>query len=95
MTGLLTGADLLRALKGQDLGDRLLLPQCMFRSGEEVLLDDVTKEELERALQVRCVILGSSGQDLVDAVNDPEYCADSLKGEYELPDSAAEEEDYE
>ena len=23
------------------------------------------------------------------------YCADSLKGEYELPDSAAEEEDYE
>ena len=95
VTGLLTGADLLRALKGQDLGDRLLLPQCMFRSGEEVLLDDVTKEELERALQVRCVILGSSGQDLVDAVNDPEYCADSLKGEYELPDSAAEEEDYE
>ena len=47
VTGLLTGSDLLKELSGKDLGDRLLLPVNMFRSGEEVLLDDVTRAELE------------------------------------------------
>ena len=84
VTGLLTGKDILRALKGRDLGDRLLLPQCMFRSGEEVFLDDMTREELEQALSVRCVILGPSGQDLLDAVIDPAYSADSLHQPYEV-----------
>ena len=87
VTGLLTGRDLLRELKGKPLGDRLLLPQCMFRSGEEVLLDDLTLGDLERELKVKCVIIGSSGRDLAEAVNDPEYCVSSFHGEYELPDS--------
>ncbi len=86
VTGLLTGRDLMEALKGRRLGDRLLLPQCMFRSGEEVFLDDVTKQELEDVLGVKCVIIGSSGQDLVDAVNDPGYNGSSGHGEYELPE---------
>ena len=40
----------------------------MFRSGEEVFLDDVTKAELESALQVTVNIVKSSGQDFVNAV---------------------------
>lgn len=84
VTGLLTGRDLLRALSGRELGDRLLLPQNLFRSGEETLLDDMTREELEQKLGVRCVILGPSGADLVDAVNDPDYSADTEHGAYEL-----------
>ena len=88
VTGLLTGRDLIRELKGKALGDRLLLPQCMFRSGEEVLLDDLTLGDLERELKVKCVIIGSSGQDLADAVNDPDYCLHSFHGEYELPDGS-------
>lgn len=84
VTGLLTGSDLLKELSGKDLGDRLLLPVCMFRSGEEVLLDDITRAELERRLGVRCVIIGSSGADLVNAVNDPDHEEDPVHGPYEL-----------
>ena len=40
----------------------------MFRSGEDVFLDDVTKQELERTLQVSIRIVKSSGQDLIDAM---------------------------
>ena len=73
VTGLLTGRDILDGLRGKALGDRLLLPQCVFRSGEEVLLDDMTRSDLERELGVRCVIIGMGGDDLVDAINDRDY----------------------
>src|SRR5699024_12547309 len=54
-------------LMEQSLGKQLLLPSNMFRSGEDVFLDDVTKQELERTLQVSIRIVKSSGQDLIDA----------------------------
>ncbi len=68
VSGLITGQDLLGQLKGRPLGEKLLLPCNMFRSGEEVFLDDMTLEELALALQVRADIVKSSGQDFVDAV---------------------------
>ena len=52
VAGLITGQDLIAQLKGQDLGDALLLPCSMLRSGEEVFLDDVTVTELSDALQI-------------------------------------------
>ena len=68
VTGLLTGQDLIRQLKGKPLGERLLLSCSMFRSGEEVFLDDITLGELSETLQVKADIVKSSGQDFIDAV---------------------------
>lgn len=68
VSGLLTGQDILAQLKGRELGDRLLLPQNVLRSGERVFLDDLTVEDMEKALQVRINIVKSSGYDFVDAV---------------------------
>lgn len=68
VAGLTTGQDLIAQLKDKPLGSRLLLPECMFRSGEEVFLDDITRQEVENALQVPVNIVKSSGQDFVNAV---------------------------
>ena len=68
VSGLITGQDLIAQLKDKPLGSRLLLPECMFRSGEEVFLDDITRQEVENALQVPVNIVKSSGQDFVNAV---------------------------
>jgi putative radical SAM enzyme (TIGR03279 family) len=68
VSGLITGQDLIAQLKDQPLGERLLLPCNMFRSEEEVFLDDITLEELEHALQVPIDIVKSSGQDFVDTI---------------------------
>lgn len=68
VAGLITGQDLIAQLKDKPLGSRLLLPECMFRSGEEVFLDDITRQEVENALQVSVNIVKSSGQDFVNAV---------------------------
>lgn len=68
VAGLLTGQDIIAQLKDQELGDEVLLPCNVLRSGEEVFLDDVTLTEMKRTLQVPVDIVKSSGQDLLDAV---------------------------
>ena len=68
VSGLITGQDLIAQLKDKELGERLLLPCNMFRSQEEVFLDDVTLSEASLALQVKADIVKSSGQDLIDAI---------------------------
>ena len=67
VTGLLTGQDIIAQLKGRDLGEILYLPENILRSGERVLLDDITLEDLAGALQVKTDIVKSSGYDFVDA----------------------------
>ena len=68
VSGLITGTDLIRQLQGKELGEKLLLPVNMFRSGEETFLDDLTREDVEKALHVRTEICDVTGYDLVDAL---------------------------
>lgn len=68
VSGLLTGQDIEKQLKEKRLGTRLLLPQNVLRSGEEVFLDDFTKSDLEKSLQVPINIVKSSGYDFINAV---------------------------
>ena len=79
VSGLITGQDLITQLRqrqetGEDLGETLLIPANMLRSGEQVFLDDVTVSDVESALGLRVVPVESGGQDFVDAVLDETYC---------------------
>ncbi|AFY35613.1 TIGR03279 family radical SAM protein [Calothrix sp. PCC 7507] len=53
VTGLLTGHDLLLNLKGQDLGDGILLPNVMLKHGELIFLDDMSIEDVARQLKTK------------------------------------------
>ena len=68
VAGLITGQDLKKQLKGQKLGDKLLLPCHMLRSGEDVFLDDVTVSELSEYLQIPIEIVDSDGAVLLHHV---------------------------
>ena len=68
VTGLLTGNDILAQCRGLELGDRLLLPENVLRSGETVLLDDLTVEDLQKTLQVQIDIVKSSGYGFLESV---------------------------
>ena len=81
VSGLLTGQDVIAQLTGRELGDYLLLPVNMFRSGETVFLDDLTAEDAEKALQVKVRIVKSSGRDFVRAVLYPELDAEPEEDE--------------
>lgn len=61
VTGLLTGGDIIKQLKGKDLGEALLIPSSCLKADEDIFLDDVRLEEVASALQVRTIIVKSSG----------------------------------
>lgn len=73
VSGLLTGQDIYNQLKGRDLGDRLLLPGNVLRSGEDVFLDDMHLKELSDKLSTDIVIAGNSGEELLEAILSGDY----------------------
>lgn len=73
VSGLITAQDIIKQLGEEELGERLLLPINMFRSGEEVFLDDYTKSDVEKKLGVPITIVASSGYDLVNAIRFTDY----------------------
>lgn len=68
VSGLLTGHDIMKQLADKDLGECLLLPCNLLRSGEDVFLDDKTVGEIETALKVPVQIVDETGADFVAAV---------------------------
>ncbi len=80
VAGLLTGQDIMKQLAGKELGQRLLLPCCMFRSGEEVFLDDITRQQVQNTLQVPVNIVKSGGQDLVYGILGLEETEEGMEG---------------
>lgn len=68
VAGLITGQDLINQLKEVELGDILVLPECMLRANEKVFLDDVTIEDVEKTLQVKTHIVKSSVQYFTDLI---------------------------
>lgn len=70
VAGLLTGKDIKEQLKDEKLGDYIIMPRNMLRSGEDVLLDDVTVEELERYFNKSILICEYTGENLIDKINE-------------------------
>ena len=73
VAGLVTATDLMTQLKGQPLGERLLLPANMLRHGGDIFLDDYRVSDVERALGVPVRIAETDGFSLVDAIFELEY----------------------
>ncbi len=68
VAGLVTGGDLIQQLRGKDLGQRLLIPANMLRAGENVFLDDVTTDDVERELGLPVIPVPQDGYQLLDAI---------------------------
>ena len=68
VTGLLTGQDIVYALKDINLGNRVLLSENILKADEEIFLDDMTLNEFKEVLQVDVSIVQSNGYDFVDCI---------------------------
>lgn len=73
VAGLVTATDIMAQLRGQDLGERLLIPPSMLRHGGDVFLDDYRVSDVEEALGVPLAVSGGDGYSLVDAIFEIEY----------------------
>ncbi|NLJ31008.1 MAG: DUF512 domain-containing protein [Clostridiales bacterium] len=68
VSGLVTGGDILKQLKGKPLGDELLLPNTMLRREGDIFLDDVSLEDLRRAFGVKVTVVPNDGYAFLQAI---------------------------
>ncbi len=68
VAGLVTAQDIIAQLKDQELGDVLILPNCMLRHEQDKFLDDYTVEDVEQALQIRVKLIGTEGDALLEGI---------------------------
>lgn len=72
VAGLITGYDLLRALKDKDIGDALIISRSMMKRDEEIFLDDTTLQELGERLGVEVVPSEVDGANFIEIFEDEE-----------------------
>jgi putative radical SAM enzyme (TIGR03279 family) len=75
VTGLLTGQDIVEAFEKWKetramAPDLVLLPDCMLKSDEDILLDDMTVDTLRQTLSVPIQIVRANGDGLLDALDE-------------------------
>ena len=68
VSGLITGQDIYNTLKNRNLGDRILIPESMMKSEEEIFLDDYTVTLLEEKLGVNIQVCEVNGKKFIQRV---------------------------
>lgn len=68
VAGLLTAQDLINQLKDKQLNGLLILPEVMLKDGGNLFLDDLTVEDVEKALNVNIDTVSADGADLVNKI---------------------------
>ena len=83
VAGLVTGRDLIEQLRDKELGSRLLIPASMLRAGENVFLDDVSTDDVERELGVPVTAVPQDGYALLDAMLGIDSAPDARRAAWE------------
>ena len=68
VTGLITGTEIIKQLKGKNLGEYLLIDEKMLKDEEDVFLDDTSLDEVKEKLGIKIVKVRSSGVDFIDKI---------------------------
>ena len=67
VAGLITAGDLIKQLRGMELGDELLIPRVMLNH-DMIFLDDKTVEDVEKALNIKVLTVENDGFDFIKKI---------------------------
>ena len=65
---MLTGKDIIEQLDGKELGDELFIPAACLRAEGDVLLDDISPEDISAALGVPVSPLDADAREFVRSI---------------------------
>ena len=68
VAGLVTAGDMISQLEGKPLGEKLLIPKAMLKADEPVFLDDLTVDDVEKALNITIQATQNDGYGLFEAM---------------------------
>lgn len=70
VSGLVCACDIYEQTKGENFGDGLFIPECMLRDGDDVFLDNIRLNELEKMLNTKIFPVENDGFDFVEKLMD-------------------------
>lgn len=68
VTGLITGSDLVKNLKGKELGEYLILCDDMLKDDADVFLDDMQLDEVATKLNIDIKTVERGGKEIIKAI---------------------------
>ena len=68
VSGLVTGGDIIKQLKGKPIGETLIIPANMLRAEGDLFLDGVSLSELSQALCVPITVNARGGAALCESM---------------------------
>ena len=68
VAGLVTATDIIEQLKNKELPERLIIPSSMLRAEQDMFLDSITVEQVEKELERNIEISYNDGYDLVEKI---------------------------
>lgn len=69
VAGLVCGKDIMMQLPKDTVGDYIVIPGNMLRSGEKVFIDDTNVDDIEKCFGRKVIICNYTGEDLIDLLN--------------------------
>jgi len=70
VAGLLTGQDVMNQIEVDSVLDYIIMPRNMFKSGENIMLDDVTIDDFKKYFKKEIIICDYKGEDLIQLINE-------------------------
>lgn len=70
VAGLITGKDIIEQLTNFPMGEHIIIPVNMLRSGEKVFLDDISIEQIESHFNKKVIICDYIGDNLIQLINE-------------------------
>ena len=70
VSGLVTGQDLINQLRSYNAAEAIIIPKSMFKKGEEIFLDNITKEDVEKELNKKVIPSDISGKEVIDILKE-------------------------
>jgi len=69
VTGLLTGEDIIKGLVSYvETGDVLLIPDVTMKDSENMFIDSLKMQDVEKVLQIKTIKIGSEPEDIIKAI---------------------------
>jgi len=68
VAGLVTGTDILKQVDIRSLGSKVIIPEVMLKSDEDVFLDDVLLTDIEDKFNHKIIVVKNDGYDLINRI---------------------------
>jgi putative radical SAM enzyme (TIGR03279 family) len=68
VAGLITGIDILKQVDVNQLGDKVIIPEVMLKSDEDIFLDDVLLTEIEEKFNHKIIVVKNDGYELINRI---------------------------